>query len=42
MDYLTYLPALIVLVAAVVPCIFLFRKWLKEDAARKKPPDDQV
>jgi hypothetical protein len=35
MDLLTYVPALIVLLAVVVPCIWLFRKWLKEDAEKK-------
>ena len=38
---LTYLQAIVVLIATVVPCGFLFRKWLKEDAAKKnKSPDD--
>jgi len=38
---LTYLPAIVVLIATVVPCVFLFRKWLKEDAEQKnKSPDD--
>jgi hypothetical protein len=36
---LTYLPALIVMVAAIVPCVFLFRKWLKEDSEKKKNKD---
>jgi len=32
----TYLPAIIVLTVVIVPCIWLFWKWAREDAGGKK------
>jgi hypothetical protein len=38
-SYLTYLPAVVVMVAIIAPSIRLCWKWLKEDAERKNKQD---
>ena len=44
MDILTYLPAIVVILGVTVPCIYLFWKWLREDAEKKRKdvtPEDK-
>lgn len=36
MNILTYLPAIVVILGVTVPCIYLFLKWLREDAEKRR------
>lgn len=36
MNIITYLPAIVVIGGVTVPCIYLFWKWLREDAEKQR------